>query len=288
MSDTKLKRELVSDTDLRRVVVLRPGALGDAVLTLPALQGLREAGRTPVVVGDPASWVFLDEPVLDLDWPDWLPLFGAERDLGPRAAAALDGAEVIAYLPHAIPIPALAIDPPHRGEDRPPHAAERLWRPVARWLGRPDAPLPGVRLAVAPERIAERSVVLHPGAGGRRKCWPVERFAALARLLEAEGFAVTVALGPVEQDLAPAFADLRIVEGWPLRRIAALLAGATAYVGNDSGVSHLAGRLCPTLALFGPTDAAVWAPMGPRVRTMRMPASPAQALAALRDLIHSQ
>jgi len=269
-------------------VVLRPGALGDAILTLPALQGMRESGLTPTIVGNPASWAFLDEVVLDLDWPDWLPLFGAERPLGRRAAAALEGAAVVAYLPHAIPIPALAIDPPHRDEDRLPHAAERLWRPVARWLGSPEAELPQVRLAVTPERIAGRLIVLHPGAGGRRKCWPSDRFAALARLLEAEGFATAIALGPAEQDLAPAFAGLRLIRDWPLSRIAALLAAATAYVGNDSGVSHLAARLCPTLALFGPTNPAVWAPIGRSVRTLAMPASPAQALGALRDLIHAQ
>ena len=268
--------------------MLRPGALGDAVLTLPALQGLRDAGLAPTVVGNPGSWAFLDDAVLDIDWPDWLPLFGAERPLGRRAAAALDGAEVIAYLPHAIPIPALAIDPPHWDEGRPPHAAERLWRPVARWLGQADAPPPDVHLAVAPEAVAERLIVLHPGSGGRRKCWSAERFTALARMLEADGFAVAVTLGPAEGDLAPFFAGLRLIEGWPLRRIAALLAGAAGYVGNDSGVSHLAGRLCPTLALFGPTAPAVWAPLGPRVRTLAMPASPAQALAALRALIHSQ
>ena len=272
----------------KRALAIRPGALGDAVLTLPALQGLREAGFAPTLAGNPASWAFLDEPVLDIDSPDWLPLFGAERPFGERAAQALDGAAVVAWLPHAIPIPALAIDPPHRDEDRPPHAAERLWRPLARWLGRPEAPLPDARLDVAPERFADRLVMLHPGAGGRRKCWPAENFAALARLLEADGYAVVVALGPADLDLAPAFAGLRTLSNQALRRIAALLAGAAAFVGNDSGVSHLAARLCPTLALFGPTSPEVWAPLGPRVKPLRMPASVDQVGAALRDLIQSR
>ena len=267
------------------MAALRPGALGDAVLTLPALQGLREAGFAPTVVGNPASWAFLDEPVLDIDSPEWLPLFGAERPFGPRAAQALDGAAVVAWLPHAVPIPALAIDPPHRDEDQAPHAAERLWRPVARWLGRPDAPLPDVRLDIEPARLADRLVVLHPGSGGRRKCWPAGNFAALARRLEADGFAVAVTLGPADLDLAPAFAGLSVIREQPLRRIAGVLAGAAACVGNDSGVSHLAARLCPTLALFGPTNPGVWAPLGPRVRTLRMPADVGGVHAALRELI---
>lgn len=272
----------------RRALTLRPGALGDAMLTLPALEGLRAAGFAPTVVGNPASWAIWDGPVLDIEAPDWLPLFGAERPFGPRAARALEGAAVIAYLPHAVPIPALAIDPPHRDEDRPPHAAERLWRPVARWLGRPEAPLPNVRLDVAPERIAAPLVVLHPGSGGRRKCWPGTSFAALARALEAEGFAVAVAFGPADRDLIPAFAGLRTIVDQPLRRLAALLAGAAAYVGNDSGVSHVAARLCPTLALFGPTNPEVWRPLGPRVAVLRMPAAVDQVGAALRDLIQAQ
>lgn len=274
---------------MKRALVLRPGALGDAVLTLPVLEGLRAAGFAPTVVGNPASWAFLGEPALDIDAPDWLPLFGAERPFGPRAAQALAAAAAtIAYLPHAIPIPALAIDPPRRDEDQPPHAAERLWRPVARWLGRADAPLPEARLDVAPERIAERLVVLHAGSGGRRKCWPVENFAALGRALEADGFAVAAAFGPADRDLIPAFAGLRTVVHWPLRRLAALLAGAAAYVGNDSGVSHLAARLCPTLALFGPTNPEVWRPLGARVAVLRMPATVDQVRAALRDLIQAQ
>jgi ADP-heptose:LPS heptosyltransferase len=58
----------------------------------------------------------------------------------------------------------------------------------------------------------------------------------------------------------------------PLRVLGALLARAALYVGNDSGVTHLAAAWgAPTLALFGPTDPAQWAPLGPRVRTLRAP-----------------
>jgi ADP-heptose:LPS heptosyltransferase len=56
----------------------------------------------------------------------------------------------------------------------------------------------------------------------------------------------------------------------PLRVLGALLGRAGLYVGNDSGVSHLAAAAgAPTLALFGPTDPAVWAPVGPAVETVR-------------------
>src|SRR5262249_62383936 len=55
-----------------------------------------------------------------------------------------------------------------------------------------------------------------------------------------------------------------------LRQLAALFERATVFVGNDSGLSHLAAAVgCATLVLFGPTDPAVWAPTGARVRVVR-------------------
>ena len=50
-----------------------------------------------------------------------------------------------------------------------------------------------------------------------------------------------------------------------------LLSYARLYIGNDSGMTHLAARACPTIALFGPTDPAVWAPLGQNVRVVRAP-----------------
>ncbi|MGH2669848.1 MAG: glycosyltransferase family 9 protein, partial [bacterium] len=64
-------------------------------------------------------------------------------------------------------------------------------------------------------------------------------------------------------------AETMIARDLPLRRLAALLEAARVFVGNDSGPSHLAAALgCPTLVLFGPTDPAVWAPVGDRVTTL--------------------
>jgi len=62
-----------------------------------------------------------------------------------------------------------------------------------------------------------------------------------------------------------------VADGWPLRRVVSVLASAGAFVGNDSGVTHLASYLCPTLALFGPTDPAVWGPVGGRARILAAP-----------------
>jgi ADP-heptose:LPS heptosyltransferase len=63
---------------------------------------------------------------------------------------------------------------------------------------------------------------------------------------------------------------LTVLAHRPLTVVAAVLQQARAFLGNDSGLAHLAGQLgLPTLALFGPMDPAVWSPLGPRVRTLR-------------------
>jgi heptosyltransferase-3 len=69
----------------------------------------------------------------------------------------------------------------------------------------------------------------------------------------------------------------------PLEELAARLAGCHAYLGNDSGVSHLAG-LCGarTVVLFGPTSPVVWSPLGPRVRTMTFETQPEEVVAVVR------
>jgi ADP-heptose:LPS heptosyltransferase len=82
-------------------------------------------------------------------------------------------------------------------------------------------------------------------------------------------------IGPADEDAAAPLRGLPgavPVRGAPIRVLGALLAKAGLYVGNDSGISHLAAAAgAPTLALFGPTDPAAWAPVGPRVQTVRSP-----------------
>jgi len=109
----------------------------------------------------------------------------------------------------------------------------------------------------------KRYVVLSPGGGWRSKCWPAERFGALARKLhEAAGLRCVVNLGPGDDDLAAALvgssgnAEPFAYRG-NLGELMALLKGAACVVGGDTGPVHLATALdAPVVALFGPTDPA--------------------------------
>jgi hypothetical protein len=123
--------------------------------------------------------------------------------------------------------------------------------------------------------------VIHPGAGSIAKCWPLERFMELAAIVRRR-LPVVFIVGPAEIEWwqGPALLSIRerfpLILQPPLGVLAGILAGASLYVGNDSGVSHLAAAVgAPTIALFGPTSSTHFAPLGPRVRLAPFASSPA-------------
>ncbi|MGH2485736.1 MAG: glycosyltransferase family 9 protein [Ktedonobacterales bacterium] len=126
---------------------------------------------------------------------------------------------------------------------------------------------------------SERLVAVHPGSGGAAKRWPPHQFAALMDRLAATGATPLLIEGPQDGEVARDTLAARMfphddrqhaARDLPIADLAALLARCAAYAGNDSGVTHLAALVgCPTLAIFGPTNPAVWRPLGPRVTTIR-------------------
>lgn len=118
---------------------------------------------------------------------------------------------------------------------------------------------------------------IHPGSGGRSKNWPLENFLTLADQLKIQGgWRPFFVLGPVEEETSPGMAEAIRSRGFPLVRhlplnlLAGLLELSAGYLGNDSGVTHLAAALdLPTFALFGPTDPGLWGPMGKKVVILR-------------------
>ena len=138
------------------------------------------------------------------------------------------------------------------GADNREHCADFLAKQVG-------APIPAIpRLNTSPVDRLEYGVI-HPFSGGPRKNWPLDRYRELADRLP---FPVRWCAGP-EETLAEA---VRIDDLWELAR---WIAGARVYIGNDSGIMHLAAATgVPVVAIFGPTEPAVWAPRGDNVQVV--------------------
>jgi ADP-heptose:LPS heptosyltransferase len=113
-------------------------------------------------------------------------------------------------------------------------------------------------------------LLILPGSGSPAKNWPPEHFADLAALL-APQLPSLIVIGPAETALAPSFRarGLTTIDNLELGVVAGLARRARAFVGNDSGVSHLAaGAGASGIAIFGPTDPERWRPLG-RIQVLR-------------------
>lgn len=118
----------------------------------------------------------------------------------------------------------------------------------------------------------ERVVIIHPGSGSPDKCWQLENFCLLAEILSEKGLQVVFVLGPAETERLDKKTVEKIntvakcISGFDLTTIMQIVSCADMYIGNDSGVTHLAAAAgTKTLAVFGPTDPALYKPIGPCV-----------------------
>jgi ADP-heptose:LPS heptosyltransferase len=174
---------------------------------------------------------------------------------------------------------------PHRVVAGNGHAAEQLAKPLESLAMYLEDPAP--HIAVAEPRAThppmDRPIVaLHPGSGSLKKNLPVEHWIAAGRALSMASPLVRLALitGEAEHERGM---TARLREGWqgldylhwdqlPLTTLAGHFSGTAAFVGHDSGISHLAAACgVPCLLFFGPTDPLTWAPRNPGVQVVRPP-----------------
>ena len=127
-----------------------------------------------------------------------------------------------------------------------------------------------IREGIDPE---SRIMAVHPGSGGLHKCWSLKEFCELAEILGKMDYEVIFLWGPAEQDRMGEQArdELatvgKVAEGLILEEVAGLIGCCAGFVGNDSGISHLAGALDkPTVAVFGGTNSRHWRPLGSQVQ----------------------
>tara|TARA_B100000809_G_scaffold248926_2_gene279553 strand:+ start:213 stop:1130 length:918 start_codon:yes stop_codon:yes gene_type:complete len=273
----------MSDT-ARRFLVFRRGGLGDFLLTLPVFDALRRvgAGTTISLAGRPAPAELAQragrlDRVYDIDAAMFAPLFADDPVPGPALRACLAEHDIVISFLHRPQDPALVLmresgirtalciaPQPVAG-----HAADHFIAPLAE-LGiavtcpvQPTLPgPPGDK-----DKRPREGVIIHPGSGSPDKNWPLAHFMTLARAL-ANGDPLTFLIGEAEPGVGALLRQdgWNVVEDAPLIDVADRLAQARVYIGNDSGITHLAAALgTPTVALFGPTDPNVWAPRGDHV-----------------------
>lgn len=286
-----------------RLLVIRGGAIGDFILTLPALRLLRQSvpGAHLEVLGYPgiaelAVKAGLAESVRSLGDPRLARLFARNAELAPDLADYLRSFTlVVSYLfdPDGIlkaNLEALGIGTliscPHRVMPGQGHAAQQLARPLERlamFLEEPGwrAPLfPAGQACRPPRRVA-----IHPGSGSLTKNWPVDRWLKLAGEIQAARPEVEVCLisgeAEAERGTLPDGLEDRFIRwhGLPLTELADRLATCDLFLGHDSGISHLASACgVPCVLLFGPTDPETWAPPQSGVTVLQAPGGDLQAL----------
>lgn len=295
---------------MERILVIRSGAIGDLIVTLPVLAALREhyPDARLEVMGYPETLSLVHgryyaDAVASIDQAGMARFHVPGADLPDDLVRHLGAFDLILALvkdPNGTFCAnlrctgakrVLGFDPLPSPEctthmvDYTAEALKPLGIPVADRVPRlyPSAEDRAFvecfwhdrHLQSEPERWV---VALHPGSGGRAKAWPADHFVRLARWISptldarvllvsgpADAEAVEIMLGELRE--APPL----LVEGLALPELAAVLQRCDAFVGSDSGVTHIAAAVgTPTVAVFGPTDPRVWGPRGEGVHIVQV------------------
>ncbi len=289
---------------MNRILVIRGGAIGDFILTLPALKALRDArpqahmeilGYKHIAVL--AEKRFYAQAVHSIEYAPLARFFARNSELPAELAdyfASFDLIVSYLYDPDRIFEINLRrcgvqnlICGAARIVENAGHAARQLARPIEQLginvVDFAERIFPSIEdrefarefLASVPPPI----IAIHPGSGSHEKNWPLENWIGLfspgSRFADLEG--LVVISGEAEEDQTDQLErewknrDVRFASNLPLPRLAAVLE-RSIFIGHDSGISHLAaaaGANC--ILLFGPTDPDVWAPRNENVQILRAP-----------------
>jgi heptosyltransferase-3 len=289
---------------MKRILVIRGGAIGDFILTLPALKALREARPQAHIeilgykhIAVLAEERFYAQAVHSIEYGPLARFFARNSELPAELAdyfASFDLIVSYLYDPDRIFETNLRrcgvqnlICGAARIVENAGHATRQLAPPIEQL---------GINVVDFAERIfpsiEDREfsreflvsvpppiIAIHPGSGSHEKNWPLEnwiglfsqgsRFADLERLVVISGEADEAQTDQLEREWKNR--DVRFARNLPLPHLAAVLE-RSIFIGHDSGISHLAaaaGANC--ILLFGPTDPDIWAPRNENVRVLRPP-----------------
>jgi ADP-heptose:LPS heptosyltransferase len=272
--------------------VLFPGALGDFICFLPTLRALRQRHAGELLLVAKPELLDLAEMRLttaSIDRREIADLFAVGSEPAPATATLFGGLDhvyswtgfgnadfsqrLVATSRGRVTVY------PFRGMQRGEHAADYY----ARCVGLDPLPLSMPRFRQDRGWLADfnrqhqldarQLLVIHPGSGAPRKNWQgFEGVIAYWRLKHLH--TIVLPRGPADAH-GTSFDVPEVIEvdGLSLPQVAALLAECALYLGNDSGISHLAGAVgAHAVVLFGPSDPSAWAPRGDGVQIVHAPA----------------
>lgn len=283
--------------------MIRGGAIGDFILTLPAIAAIRQ--QFPEAHLEVLGYPHIVQLAITGGVVDCVRSIEARALAGffARNGSLDEGLKdyfsefdlIVSYLYDPDHIfqtnvkrcsPAQFIAGPHRPDEQDGiHASKAYLKPLERLAIFDTDPVPRLTVGGAQQRSFSGSLALHPGSGSETKNWPEDKWAELLQLLvnstqpalilvggEAEG----ERLHRLSRPWPPA--RVRVAQSLPLPDLANLLAECSGFVGHDSGISHLAAALgLPSLLLWGNTPEEIWRPPGDGVSLLRS----ASGLAAL-------
>ena len=287
---------------MNRILVIRGGAIGDFIVTLPALKALREASPHAHIeilgykhIAVLAENRFYAQAVRSIEYGSLSGFFAKNSELPAELADYFASFDlIISYL----------YDPDGVFESNLRRCGVKnlLWGPAkivetsdhaARQLARPIEEL-GIRVVDLTEKIflseedrqfgreflqtpSQPVIAIHPGSGSKEKNWPLQNWIELfsrehwhgedrPSLIVISGEADKAQTAHLEHTWKDQ--DVRFAKNLPLPHLAAVLEHSI-FVGHDSGISHLAGAAgANCILLFGPTDPNVWAPRNENVQVV--------------------
>ena len=291
---------------MERILVIRGGAIGDFILTLPALKALRDArpGAYIEILGYKHIAVvaenrFYAQTVRSVEYGPLARFFADKSELPAELADYFARFDlIISYLydPERVFEKNLRncgvknlIRGPAKILENAGHAARQLARPIEELgiavLDLSERILPSIGdrafardfIGTLPQPI----VAIHPGSGSDQKNWPLENWIALfsengelsvgkcSSLVIISGEADNAQVGQLELEWGRR--GVRFAKNLPLPQLAGVVE-RSIFIGHDSGISHLAaaaGANC--ILLFGPTNPDVWAPKNNNVQVLQAP-----------------
>ncbi len=294
----------------QHILAIRAGSLGDTILTFPAIAALAAPGNCVELLGtlpytELAKTPGLAHDVHSIDRARFRAFFDARAEDGELLAFLGAFNLIVAWAR----LPLLGVKAGRlqlryvETSPNPPeavHASDHLVASVrglaglAGLAGRTPVAPPELRFG-DPSPLLERYgltsasfVAIHPSSGSPKKNWPSDWFAEFARRARGAGQGLLWIQGEADHEVVSSL--VRAVPGpvaaeLPLRDLATVLSSSAVFIGNDSGVAHLAAAAgAPTLALFRSTDPRQWAPRGRLVRIVEFGATPEEVWGFARVL----